>query len=62
MTKFFPEKRRQGRPATGRKHKPLSIAVTDEQLAKIKFIAARDYRSTTFVVREMIDKALSAEK
>jgi len=56
------EKRKQGRPVTGIVYKPFSIAVTDEQLAKIKFIADQERRSVAFIVRGMIDDALLVEK
>ena len=52
------EKRKQGRPATGRVHKPVSIAITDEQLDELKFMAATQDKSVASIVRGMIKNSL----
>ena len=55
------EGNKRGRPATGRIHKPLSIAVTDEQLDELKFMAATQDKSVASIVRGMIKNSLLAK-
>lgn len=55
------EKRKQGRPATGNKYVPLSIALEQDQIDTLRKIAVGAERTMAFIVRNIIRKSLAVK-
>ena len=54
---------RRGRPATGNSYPAaLSVMVTDEMRDRVSEIATEQKRSTAFVIRDLLQRALVSSK